>query len=162
LHAAASSVSAIETPLRNHKYGYANIAVKTAVIFEQFDAGFVMDKIDQYLQAATRENTRRSYASAVRHFEVEWGGFLPATADSMARYLVDYAEKLSINTLKQRIAALAQWLDEAALCARVREDNAPACHLPHGLSNNSYSSHLHAVEYTRRNNIAMGGYSQRK
>lgn len=68
-----------------------------------------MDKVDQYLQAATRENTRRSYASAVRHFEVEWGGFLPATADSLARYLADHAGKLSINTLKQRLAALAQW-----------------------------------------------------
>ncbi|MGQ5523031.1 site-specific integrase [Chitinimonas sp. PSY-7] len=67
------------------------------------------NKLDQYLAAATRENTRRSYASAVRHFEVEWGGFLPATADAMARYLVDHAGKLSINTLRQRLAALAQW-----------------------------------------------------
>ncbi|WP_043634668.1 site-specific integrase [Chromobacterium haemolyticum] len=68
-----------------------------------------MGKIDQYLQAATRENTKRSYQAAIRHFEVEWGGFLPATADSMARYLADYADKLAINTLKQRLAALAQW-----------------------------------------------------
>lgn len=68
-----------------------------------------MSKLDQYLDAATRENTRQSYASAVRHFEVDWGGFLPATADSMARYLADHAETLSINTLRQRLAALAQW-----------------------------------------------------
>ena len=68
-----------------------------------------MSKLDQYIHAATRENTRRSYQSAVRHFETEWGGFLPATADSIARYLVDYAESLSINTLRQRLAALAQW-----------------------------------------------------
>jgi integrase len=69
----------------------------------------IMSKLDQYIHAATRDNTRRSYQSAVRHFEVEWGGFLPATADSVARYLVDHAETLSINTLRQRIAALAQW-----------------------------------------------------
>lgn len=68
-----------------------------------------MSKIDTYVHAATRENTRRSYQAAVRHFEIEWGGFLPATADSIARYLVDHAESLAINTLRQRLAALAQW-----------------------------------------------------
>lgn len=68
-----------------------------------------MSNIEHYLQAATRANTRKSYESAVRHFEIEWQGFLPATADSIAQYLVDHAEKLSINTLSQRLAALAQW-----------------------------------------------------
>ncbi|RJG08926.1 hypothetical protein D3879_24105 [Pseudomonas cavernicola] len=68
-----------------------------------------MSDVDRYLQAGTRENTRRSYQSAVEHFEVTWGGFLPATSDSIVRYLVDHAGKLSINTLKQRLAALAQW-----------------------------------------------------
>lgn len=68
-----------------------------------------MNKLDHYLDAATRDNTRQSYASAVRHFEVDWGGFLPATADSIARYLADYAETLATNTLRQRLAALAQW-----------------------------------------------------
>ncbi len=68
-----------------------------------------MSKIDQYIHAATRDNTRSSYQAALRHFEVEWGGFLPATADSVARYLADHAETLAINTLRQRLAALAQW-----------------------------------------------------
>lgn len=68
-----------------------------------------MSKVDTYIEAATRTNTRRSYQGAVRHFEVEWGGFLPATADSVARYLADHAETLAINTLRQRLAALAQW-----------------------------------------------------
>lgn len=68
--------------------------------------------LDDYLQAATRENTRKSYASALRHFEVEWGGFLPASADSVARYLVEHAEALSINTLRQRLAGLARWHSE--------------------------------------------------
>lgn len=45
----------------------------------------------------------------MRHFEVEWGGFLPASADSLARYLADYADTLAVNTLQQRLAALAQW-----------------------------------------------------
>lgn len=64
---------------------------------------------DQYIKAATRDNTRKAYQGAIRHFEVEWGGFLPATSESIARYLVDHAESLSVNTLRQRLAALAQW-----------------------------------------------------
>lgn len=65
--------------------------------------------LERYLQAAQRENTQRSYASAVRHFEVTWGGLLPATADSLAGYLVAHATSLSINTLRQRLAALSHW-----------------------------------------------------
>lgn len=68
-----------------------------------------MTDLHPYLDAATRANTQRSYASAIRHFEVDWGGHLPATADSTARYLADYADRLSINTLRQRLAALANW-----------------------------------------------------
>ncbi|MGY6258608.1 site-specific integrase [Paraburkholderia caledonica] len=68
-----------------------------------------MPAIDCYLEAATRDNTRRSYQSAIRHFEVDWGGFLPASADAIARYLADHAESLSVNTLRSRLAALAQW-----------------------------------------------------
>lgn len=68
-----------------------------------------MKDVERYLQAGTRENTRRSYQSAVEHFEVTWGGFLPATGDSIVRYLVDYADTLSLSTMKQRLAALAQW-----------------------------------------------------
>lgn len=68
-----------------------------------------MNTLDRYIEAATREHTRRSYRSAIEHYETEWGGFLPATAESMAHYLVAYAETLSLNTLKQRLAALAQW-----------------------------------------------------
>ncbi|MBS2132234.1 site-specific integrase (plasmid) [Burkholderia thailandensis] len=68
-----------------------------------------MGNVDRYIEAATRENTRRSYQSAIRHFEVEWGGFLPASADAVARYLADHAESLSVNTLRARLAALAKW-----------------------------------------------------
>ncbi|MRW91831.1 tyrosine-type recombinase/integrase [Duganella sp. FT80W] len=70
------------------------------------------DDIDRYLDAANRSNTNRSYQGALRHFEVEWGGFLPATPDSVARYLAHYADSLAINTLQQRLAALAKWHNE--------------------------------------------------
>jgi site-specific recombinase XerD len=68
-----------------------------------------MATVDQYINAATRDNTRKSYQSAIEHYEVQWGGFLPATADSIARYLADYADALAISTLKLRLAAIAQW-----------------------------------------------------
>lgn len=68
-----------------------------------------MSKLDRYLDAATRASTRRSYEGAIRHFEVEAGRLLPATADQVAHYLAEYADQLAINTLKHRLAALAQW-----------------------------------------------------
>lgn len=68
-----------------------------------------MSDLDRYLEAAERANTRRSYELAVRHFEVEWGGFLPAIPDAVARYLADYAATLTINTLRHRLAALSRW-----------------------------------------------------
>lgn len=58
-----------------------------------------MSDVERYLEAATRANTRRSYEPAIRHFELEWGGHLPATADHVNRYLADYAEHLAILAL---------------------------------------------------------------
>lgn len=68
-----------------------------------------MDKADRYLKAGTRENTRKSYRAAIEHFEVTWGGYLPTTGDGIVRYLAEYADTHAISTLKQRLAALAQW-----------------------------------------------------
>ncbi|WP_455913498.1 tyrosine-type recombinase/integrase [Pseudomonas syringae] len=68
-----------------------------------------MEKADRYLSAGTRANTRRSYRAAIEHFEVVWGGYLPTTGDGIVRYLAEYADKHAISTLKQRLAALAQW-----------------------------------------------------
>nr|NLU60382.1 hypothetical protein [Pseudomonas sp. BIGb0427] len=43
-----------------------------------------MNTIERYLQAAVRDNTRRSYQAAVEHFEVSWEAFCrpPPTASS--------------------------------------------------------------------------------
>lgn len=61
-----------------------------------------------YLQAATSVNTRRTYQSAIRHFE-SWGGLLPATESIVIRYLLEHAEKLNPRTLSLRLTALRQW-----------------------------------------------------
>jgi hypothetical protein len=68
-----------------------------------------MNSVVDYLKAAERKNTQISYASAVRHFEEEWKGLLPASSDAIARYLAQYAPTLSGNTLRQRLAALSRW-----------------------------------------------------
>lgn len=68
-----------------------------------------MADLERYLDAATRANTRRSYDNALRHFEVEAGGVLPATADQVAHYLAAHAEQFAISTLRQRLAAVGQW-----------------------------------------------------
>lgn len=68
-----------------------------------------VDKAERYLTAGTRDNTRKGYRAAIEHFEVTWGGFLPATGEGIVRYLAEYAETHALSTLRQRLAALAQW-----------------------------------------------------
>lgn len=68
-----------------------------------------MGSVESYIKLADRPNTKRSYASAVQHFEVEGRGALPATSASIAAYLAQYAESLSISTLRNRLAGLSRW-----------------------------------------------------
>jgi integrase len=68
-----------------------------------------MSKADRYLDASVRVNTSKSYAAAISHFETTWGGFLPTTTEAVVRYIAEYADQLAISTLKQRLAALANW-----------------------------------------------------
>lgn len=68
-----------------------------------------MADLNTYLQAAKKTNTVDAYAAAIRHYEYEWKGFLPATPEDVATYLANYAGTLSINTLQLRISALAKW-----------------------------------------------------
>jgi hypothetical protein len=42
-------------------------AWRRLVVFDE-----TMSKLGQYFHAARRDNTRQSYQSAIRHFEVEW------------------------------------------------------------------------------------------
>jgi len=61
-----------------------------------------------FLAAATSENTRRAYRSAIRHF-MAWGGVLPSDEPLMIRYLLAYAPALNPRTLALRLTALSQW-----------------------------------------------------
>lgn len=48
-----------------------------------------INEIEQYIQAATRENTRQSYQAPTKHYEVRWGGLLPATADNVEQIICE-------------------------------------------------------------------------
>lgn len=61
-----------------------------------------------YIQAASSDNTRRTYQSAVRHF-LKWGGVLPASENQLRNYLLAHAEQLNPRTLALRLTALSQW-----------------------------------------------------
>ena len=61
-----------------------------------------------FLAAATADNTRRAYRSAIRHFQ-NWGGVLPADESTIIRYLLAHAESLNARTLALRLTALSQW-----------------------------------------------------
>lgn len=61
------------------------------------------------LAAATADNTRRAYRSAVNHY-LAWGGVLPADEVATIRYLLAYAATLNPRTLAapDRVVAVAR------------------------------------------------------
>lgn len=62
-------------------------------------------KILEFLRAARAPSTRRAYQSDLRHF-LAHGGAIPATAEQVARYLVDHAAVLSMATLARRLVSI--------------------------------------------------------
>ncbi len=61
-----------------------------------------------YIHAATSNNTRKAYQSDIRHF-INWGGLLPASPDSIVNYLHQHASLLNPRTLHRRLTAIKQW-----------------------------------------------------
>lgn len=61
-----------------------------------------------YIHAATSNNTRKAYQSDVRQF-INWGGLLPASPESIVSYLHEHASLLNPRTLHRRLTAIKQW-----------------------------------------------------
>jgi len=61
-----------------------------------------------YVTAATSDNTRKAYQSDIRQF-MNWGGLLPATTDTIVRYLHEKASELNHRTLSRHLTALSHW-----------------------------------------------------
>lgn len=66
------------------------------------------ETLHRYLQAATADNTRKTYRSAIKQFE-GWGGRLPTDRDTLVRYLLARAENLNPRTLALHLTAMSQW-----------------------------------------------------
>ncbi len=64
--------------------------------------------IDDYVHAATSDNTRLAYQSDINHF-LAAGGTLPATPECITSYLRDCAETLNPNTIRRRMIGIRQW-----------------------------------------------------
>lgn len=78
------------------------------------------DSLRHYLQAATSNNTRTAYRSAIRQFE-KWGGRLPTDRDTLVRYLVAKADVLNSRTLALHLTAVSQWHHYQGLTDPVRD-----------------------------------------
>lgn len=77
-------------------------------------------ELQQYLQAATADNTRKAYRSAIRQFE-KWGGRLPTDRDTVVRYLLARAKSLNPRTLDLHLTAISQWHHYQGLPDPVRD-----------------------------------------
>lgn len=64
-------------------------------------------KVAAYVRGSRADNTLRAYAADLAHFE-GWGGSVPSTDHSIAAYLADHAETLTLATLRRRIATLSK------------------------------------------------------
>ena len=85
-----------------------NALISPATQNELSDLASVAALQAQFLTAATSDNTRRAYRSAVRHF-LNWGASLPADEASLTRYLIAHAQTLNPRTLSLKLTALSQW-----------------------------------------------------
>jgi integrase len=65
------------------------------------------DAVLGYIRASLADNTRRAYLSDLAHFE-NWGGAIPASPETVARYLAAHAGTLRIATLVRRIASISK------------------------------------------------------
>lgn len=64
--------------------------------------------VQDYIHAATSDNTRKAYQTDIRHF-TQWGGLLPARTDIVLQYLNEHAKRLNPRTLARRLTALRNW-----------------------------------------------------
>lgn len=78
------------------------------------------EALRHYLLAATSDNTRKAYRSAIRQFE-KWGGRLPTDRDTIVRYLLTRATSLNPRTLDLHLTAISQWHHYQGLSDPVRD-----------------------------------------
>jgi len=65
------------------------------------------DGVAGYIANSLSENTRRAYAADLSHFEA-WGGKVPASDVTVASYLAEHADILTVATLARRLATISK------------------------------------------------------
>ncbi|WP_083792053.1 site-specific integrase [Roseobacter sp. GAI101] len=65
------------------------------------------EAVEHFIRESLSENTRQAYRADLAHFTV-WGGTLPASPETIARYLAEHAEILAPATLSRRVATLSK------------------------------------------------------
>ncbi len=63
--------------------------------------------VTDFVRDSLADNTWRAYVSDLAQFE-RWGGSIPATDTTVASYLAEHAESLSVATLTRRLASLSK------------------------------------------------------
>src|SRR5438552_2450925 len=63
--------------------------------------------VEDYVDRASAESTKRAYKSDVAHY-LKHGGTIPASPKDIALYLATWADRLSVATLERRLIALHQ------------------------------------------------------
>ncbi|NOR31731.1 MAG: tyrosine-type recombinase/integrase [Sulfitobacter sp.] len=65
------------------------------------------EAVEYFIRESLSENTRQAYRSDLAHFTA-WGGTLPASPKTVARYLAEHADSLAAATLSRRVATLSK------------------------------------------------------
>jgi integrase len=63
--------------------------------------------VARYVEQGLAVNTQRAYTADLTHFEA-WGGSIPASDQTVAEYLADHADRLSVATLVRRVASISK------------------------------------------------------
>lgn len=74
----------------------------------------ILEKVAILLRHSLAANTERAFESDLRHFR-DWGGRLPASADTICSYIAAHAGALSVATIRRRIATLSKAHEAAGL-----------------------------------------------
>jgi hypothetical protein len=61
--------------------------------------------VNRFSKAAQSQSTQRSYALDLKHFKAQ-GGAIPATPQTVAEYLAQFAGVLAVATLEHRLIAI--------------------------------------------------------
>lgn len=60
-----------------------------------------------YMGNSASRSTLKAIASDIAHFK-NWGGQIPASPETVARYVAEHASSLAVSTLKRRLSSISQ------------------------------------------------------